>query len=88
MLLFAGKVAQLIERLLHVLITLPWLCHLQVFQHLLHLFEQLLRGLLVARARQALHAIDHSLEILLAHHARITVERTRKLLRILLQLLC
>ena len=69
----------------------PWspfgLRHLQVVQHLPQLIEQLLGGILGARARQPLHAVEHALQILRAKLAhRIGIERTRHL-RVLAQLL-
>src|SRR6266478_3505180 len=51
LLLLADHVAKLVQRLLHVAVTLAGLRHLQVFQHLLQLFEQLPGGVLVAGAR-------------------------------------
>ena len=83
LLLLADHVAELVQRLLHVAVAgLAGLRHLQVFQHLLQLLEQLLGRILVAGARQALHAVDHVLEILLAQHLGIGIERPRQLLRI------
>ena len=57
--------------------------HLQVFHHLLELLQQLTRGVLGAAACHALQAVEHVLEILLAQHARIAIERTRELLIVL-----
>ncbi len=69
LLLLADHVAKLVQRLIHLAVAaLAGLRHLQVFQHLLHLFEQLLGGVLVAGARQPLHAVDHVVEVLLPHH--------------------
>ena len=88
LLLLADHVAELVERLLHLAVAaLPGLRHLQVFQHLLQLLQQLLRGILVAGARQPLQPVEHALEILLAHHPRIRIERARQLLRIVAELL-
>ena len=51
LLLLADHVAELVQRLLHVVVAaLAGLRHLQVFQHLLQLFEQLLCRILVAGA--------------------------------------
>src|SRR5207247_3575899 len=87
LLLLADHVAKFVQRLLHVAVALAGLRHLQVFQHLLQLFEQLPGGILVAGARQPLHALDHVVEILLAQHAGIGIERPRQLLGIVAQLL-
>ena len=88
LLLLADHVAELVQRLLHVAIAgLAGLRHLQVFQHLLQLLEQLPGGVLVAGARQPLHALDHVVEVLLAHHLGVGIERPRQLLRIVAQLL-
>src|SRR5258708_9520113 len=57
LLLLADHVAKFVERLLHVAVGLSGLRHLKIFQHLLQLLEQLPGGVLVARARQALHAL-------------------------------
>ena len=87
LLLLADHVAELVQRLLHVAVAgLAGLRHLQVFQHLLQLFEQLPGRILVAGARQPLHAVDHVLEILLAQHLGVGIERPRQLLRIVAQL--
>ena len=88
LLLLADHVAELVQRLLHVAVAgLAGLRHLQVFQHLLQLLEQLLGGILVAGARQPLHALDHVVEILLAQHLGIGIERPRQGLRIVAHLL-
>ena len=88
MLLLADHVAEFVQRLLHVAVAgLARLRHLQVFQHLLQLFEQRLGGVLVAGARQPLHPLDHGVEVLLPHHPGVGVERAGQLLRIVLQLL-
>ncbi len=86
LLLLADHVAEFVQRLIHVAVALSGLRHLQVFQHLLHLVEQRPRGVLVAGARQTLHAVDHVLEILLTHHLGVRIERPRQLLRIVAQL--
>ena len=79
LLLLADHVAEFVQRLLHVAVAgLAGLRHLQVFQHLLQLLEQLLGGVLVAGARQPLHALDHVVEILLAHHLGVGIERPRQ----------
>src|SRR3984957_9634620 len=63
LLLLADHVAEFVQRLLHVAVAgLSGLRHLQVFQHFLQLFEQLLGGFLVAGARQPLHPLDHVVE--------------------------
>ena len=88
LLLLADHVAEFVQRLLHVVVAaLTGLRHLQVFQHLLQLFQQLPGGILVAGARQPLQPVEHALEILLAQHFRVGIERTRQLLRIVAQLL-
>src|SRR5260221_2344266 len=88
LLLLADHVTKFVQRLPHLVIAgLTGLRHLQVFQHLLQLFEQLPGGVLVAGARQPLHALDHVVEILLAQHAGIGIERPRQLLGIVAQLL-
>ena len=88
LLLLADHVAEFVQRLLHVAVAgLAGLRHLQVFQHLLQLLEQLLGGILVAGARQPLHALDHVVEVLLAHHPGVGIERPRQRLRIVAQLL-
>src|SRR3984885_287400 len=88
LLLFPDHVAEFVQRLLHVLVAgLAGLRHLQVFQHLLQLLEQLLGGVLVAGARQPLHALDHVVEVLLAHHPGIGIERPCQGLRIVAHLL-
>ncbi len=88
LLLLADHVAEFVERLLHVAFAgLPRLRHLQAFQHLLELLEQLLGGVLVAGARQTLHAVDHVVEILLAQHLGVGIERPGELLRIVALLL-
>ncbi len=88
LLLLADHVAEFVQRLLHVVVAgLAGLRHLQVFQHLLQLLEQLLGGILVAGARQPLHALDHVVEVLLAQHPGIGIERPRQCLRIVAQLL-
>ena len=48
LLLLADHVAEFVQRLLHVVATLAGLRHLQVFKHLLQLFQELLRRVLVA----------------------------------------
>src|SRR5450631_738810 len=56
LLLLADHVAELVQRLFHLAVAgLAGLRHLQIFQHLLQLVEQLLGRILVAGARQALH---------------------------------
>ena len=83
LLLLADHVAELVQRLLHVAVAgLARLRHLQVFQHLLQLLEQLLGGILVAGTRQALHALDHVVEVLLPHHLGVGIERPRQCLGI------
>ena len=91
-LLLADHVAELVERRHHVVVhvvaaLLARPGHLQVLQHLLQLFEQLLRGVLGAGARELLEPVDHALEILRPQHAGILVERAGELLRILAHLL-
>src|SRR6185437_3658486 len=87
LLLFADHIAQLIQRRHHIVVAIVTLRagprHLQILEHRLQFFQQLARGLLVAGARQIFQPIEHALEILLAEHAGIAVERTRELLRIL-----
>ena len=76
MLLLADHVAEFVERLLHVVVAgLAGLGELQALQHLLQLVEQLLGGGLVAGARQPLQAVDHVVEVLLAHHPGVGIER-------------
>ncbi len=83
LLLLADHVAEFVQRLLHVVAAgLAGLRHLQIFQHLLQLLEQLLGRILVAGTRQALHAVDHVLEVLLAQYLGIGIERPRQLLGI------
>jgi hypothetical protein len=82
LLLFADHVGQLVERRHHVLVFAVFALRarprrLQVFQHRLQLIEQLLGGVLVARARHLLKPVHHALEVLLAEHFGIIVERTR-----------
>ncbi len=84
--MLARQIAELVQRLLTLAVTLPGLRHLKIFEHLLHLVEQFARGLLVAGARQTLHAIDHAFEILWAHCLGVRIERTRQLLRIVFHL--
>ena len=91
-LLLADHVAELVERRHHVVVhvvaaLLARPGHLQVLQHLLQLFEQLLCGVLGARARELLEPVDHALEILRPQHAGILVERAGELLRVLAHLL-
>src|SRR5437016_1815638 len=50
LLLLADHVAKFVQRLLHVVVALAGLRHLQVFQHLLQLLQQLLGRFLVAGA--------------------------------------
>ena len=81
LLLLANHVAEFVERLLHVVVAvLAGPRHLQVFQHLLELFEQLFGGILVAGARQPLHAIQHVLQVLLAEHPGVGIELPGQLL--------
>jgi hypothetical protein len=88
LLLLANHVAKLVQRLLHVVVAgLAGLRHLQILQHLLQLVEQLLGRVLVAGARQPLHALDHVVEVLLAHDLGIGIERAGQLLRIVAHLL-
>ena len=87
LLLLADHVAEFVQRLLHVVAALAGLRHLQVFQHLLQLFQQLLGGFLVAGTRHPLQPVEHALEILLAQHLGVGIERTGQLLRIVAQLL-
>ena len=87
MLLLADHVAEFVQRLLHVVAALAGLRHLQVFQHLLQLFQQLLGGFLVAGTRHPLQPVEHALEILLAQHLGVGIERARQLLRIVAELL-
>jgi len=87
LLLLADHVAKLVQSLFHVSVAgLPGLRHLEILQHLLELLEQLLGGFLIAGARQPLHALDHVVEVLLTHHPRVRIERSRQLLRIVAQL--
>ena len=60
--------------------------HLHIFHHLLELLQQRLRRVLGAALRQVLEPIDHVLQVALAHHLGIGIERPRQLL-IIFQLL-
>ena len=60
---------------------------MQVFQHLLQLFEHPLRRILGAGARKLLEPVDHVLQVLRPQHAGVRIERTRQLLRVLAHLL-
>src|SRR6185312_1729723 len=90
LLLLADHVAELVERLIHLVVALIGLCagarHLQVFEHGLELVEQLLRGFAVAGAREVLQPIEHAVQIALRQRARIAIERPRQLLRVLAHL--
>ena len=90
--MLADHVAQFVQRRHHVVVAVLTARgarprHLQVFQHGLQFLEQPARGILVAGARQIFQPVEHALEILLAQRARVTIERPRKLLRILAHLL-
>ena len=91
LLLLADHVAELVERRHHVVVHVVALLarprHLQVLEHLLQLFEQLLGRILGAGARHLLEPVDHVLEILRPQHAGIRIERARELLRVLAHLL-
>ena len=91
LLLLADHVAEFVERRHHVVVAVVHVAarprHLQVFQHLLQLIEQLPRGVLGAGARQLLEPVEHALEVLRAQHARIGIDAARLLLRILAHLL-
>ena len=88
LLLLADDIAEFIHRLVHVIVAgLTGLRHLQIFQHRLELVEQLLGGILVARARQPFHALDHVVEILLTHDLGVGIERASQCLRIVPHLL-
>src|SRR5262249_46083798 len=79
LLLLADHVAELIERRHHVVVGVHVAArprHLQVLEHLLQFVEQAPRRVLRSRARHALHAIEHALEVLRAQHARIAIART------------
>ncbi len=90
LLLLADHVAELVQRLHHVVAVFAILLarprHLQVFQHLLQFLQQPLGGFLGARARKLLEPVDHVLQILRAQIARIRIHRPRHL-RILPHLL-
>ena len=81
LLLLADHVVQLVVHLVHVAVAGLRLRHLQIFKHLLELLEQGLCAFLVALARQPLHALDHVVEVLLAHDPRIGIERPVERLR-------
>ena len=88
LLLLADHVAELVQRLLHVVIAgLAGLGELQALQHLLQLIEQLLRRVLVAGARQPLQAVEHVVEVLLTHDLGVGIERPGQGLRIVAKLL-
>ena len=85
-LLVVDHVAELVELLHHlaeVVAVHVRRRHLQVFHHLLELLQQLTRGVLSAVARHVFQAVEQTLEVLRAQHARIAVERTRELLIVL-----
>src|ERR1700730_1902106 len=88
-LLLADHVAKLVQRR-HVVIAVVALLrlrHLQVFEHLLQLFEQFLGRVLGAGACKLLHPVDHVFQILRPQHAGILVELALRLLRVLTHLL-
>ena len=90
LLLPADHVAELVERLVHLVVAVVALLarprHLQVVEHLRELIEHLARGVARPGARHLLHAVEHALEILRAELARIRIERTLRLIRIALHL--
>src|SRR5579872_3495899 len=87
LLLLADHVAELVPRLIHLVIAgLAGLRELKAFQHLLQLVEQLSRRVLVARTRQPLQPVDHAVEVLLAHDPGVGIERPRQRLRIVAKL--
>ncbi len=80
LLLLADHVAQFVQRRHHIVVAVlaargarPR--HLQVLQHGLQFLEQPARCILVAGARQIFQPVKHTLEILLAQRATVTIER-------------
>src|SRR5260370_2538690 len=87
LLLLVDHVAELVERRHVVVLRAAGLRHLQVLEHRLQFLQQLPRRILGARTRQILDPVEQVLQVLRAEHARVGVERTRELLRIVLELL-
>ena len=57
--------------------------HLQVFHHLLQLLQQRPRGVLGAALGQIFQPVEHALQIALAQHVGIGIERAGQLLAVL-----
>ena len=86
LLLLADHVAELVELRHHVVAVVAVHVrrrHLQVLHHLLELLQKLPGRILGAVARQVLQPVEHVLQVLLAQHARIAVERPGELLIVL-----
>ena len=87
-LLLADHVAEFVERRRHLIVVAAAVGrgHLQIIHHLLELGQKLLCGVTRAAARHVLEPVEHVLQIALAQHPRIRIERAIAL-RIVAQLL-